>query len=327
MTPQAPSSRLTIALLAFGGAAWLSAPLWSRPLDPSAYDAGHAQSLEAIQERNSSALAMILGEVRANAADFVFIKTERYLHSGVGYAPHMAGVLNSEMSGDSHDHSHDHGDGHDHDHDHAAPPTMIPSPEKDFRGFIGRLERAVKPWQDPSAPHQHTTGTELLPWYRVMTVTDPHNVRGYMIGAWWLGSEDEPEYWKASIEFITEGTTNNPTAFQLWLMRSRLADRFARFEEPVPGYTDEQLEADSLASLEIGYPHALRARPSNGTESGFWTDYQEADFWALCRTLALKYRDAGRIEDALRIARETQQRFGHDGTMQRLIDTYGTPPG
>lgn len=321
---QAPFSRIAIALLAVGGAAWLSAPLWSRPLDPSAYDAGAAQSIEAIQERNSSALAMMLGELRANAADFVFIKTERYLHSGVGYAPHMAGALNSEMSGDGHDHDHDHDhEGHDHDHAHTA--TLIPSPDRDFRGFIGQLERSVKPWQDPSAPHQHTAGTELLPWYRVMTVTDPHNVRGYMIGSWWLAGEDEPGYWKSALEFVTEGTQNNPAAFQLWLMRSRIEDRFARMEEPMPGFTDEQLAADSLKSLETGYPHALKARPSNGTESGFWTEYQEADFWALCRTLALKYRDEGRIEDALRVARETQERFGTDGVMQRLLDTYGTP--
>jgi hypothetical protein len=36
-----------------------------------------------LEARNKNAFALILGEIRATAADLMFIKTERYLHSGV----------------------------------------------------------------------------------------------------------------------------------------------------------------------------------------------------------------------------------------------------
>ena len=41
------------------------------------------------EEVNTSSFAQILGELRASTADLMWIKTERYLHRGVAYKPHL----------------------------------------------------------------------------------------------------------------------------------------------------------------------------------------------------------------------------------------------
>src|SRR5690606_41174555 len=106
----------------------------------------------------------------------------------------------------SRDRDMEHVDDHDHaEDDHTNVNAVIRTANKDFRGFIGKMERQVKPWRDPSKPHQHTAGTELLPWYRLATYSDPHNVRNYMVGAWWLKSLKTPEQEAEALRFLEEG--------------------------------------------------------------------------------------------------------------------------
>ncbi|GEM_PF-746035 len=239
-------------------------------------------------EVNRSALARILGEFRTGTSDLLFLKTERYLHGGVGYVPHQDEASQPEQveenSGHSldapgpkhghgahdhdhghaqgphdhdhghahgphdhdhghahgpHDHNHGHGHGphdhdhghahgphdhdhghgeHDHDHNHAAAETLIPSEQQDYRGWIGRMQREVKPWRDPSEHHLHSEGNELIPWFRMMTLSDPAYVRGYILGAFWVQSENL----EAAQQLIEEGLEHNPYAFQLHQSRAML---------------------------------------------------------------------------------------------------------
>lgn len=367
---------------------------------------------ETAERRNTSALATILGEFRASTADMIFIKTERYLDSGVGYAPHLdmaamsgSGQIQTKSGapaalaaaapnpphgqpGHRHDHGdednagttetaattgtahapnpphgqpghrHDHGDeddaetttttpveaatdanpphgqpghrheegddapgheGHGHKHAHAhghshgdetedapttgpdtaerviaraegrlasgemketaaikpgetltedhggdPPATLIRTRDRDFRGFIGELERRVKPWRDPSDPHKHTAGTELLPWYRLATLTDPHNVRCYMIGAWWLKNLPKGPQPEEALAFLEEGIANNPQAFQLPLMQSYLHSQLKRPEKAM----EKALRAAALA---------LAKRPPWGADAPGWNHYTEDD--------------------------------------------------
>src|SRR5689334_9941521 len=74
----------TIALLFLTAAA-------VRPLLDSVkvYQPAFASSDATLEAVNSTPFAQILGEVRASAADLMWIKTEHYLHRGVIYAPHL----------------------------------------------------------------------------------------------------------------------------------------------------------------------------------------------------------------------------------------------
>ena len=58
-------------------------------LKPHDYKQGYSRDPLVRVEANQSSLAKILGEFRTGMSDMLFIKTERYLHSGVGYVPHL----------------------------------------------------------------------------------------------------------------------------------------------------------------------------------------------------------------------------------------------
>jgi tetratricopeptide (TPR) repeat protein len=244
---------------------------------------------------NSSAFATILGELRTTAADLMWVKTERYMHRGVGFAPHLDAKALAHGGESDHDHDHaanrdndyDHesenggrpdpeqeGDGHVHDehcdHDHENMAALIPDHAGDYRGYIGDLHRAVQPWQDRDAPHAHQPGDELLPWYRLLTFSNPHHERGYITGAWWLltqaraGKGDFEE----TLAFIDEGVANNPKSFQIALMRGRILLAMDRDEEAVAAFRH---------SAEL----ALAIRPEGGApHPPEWTDWEEEDYLA-----------------------------------------------
>jgi tetratricopeptide (TPR) repeat protein len=323
----------TIAVPVVALGLYLLSPAMSRNLEPNTYVGGY--TMNTLESRNSNAFAILLGEIRANASDLMFIKTERYLDSGIAYMPHVtlesdrkdaeqeATTAEHEEEGhdhgheDEHDHAHDHDheeehdpaheDEHDHEHgDHAGTPTIIPAPPDDFRGFIGWLHREVKPWRDPSLPHQHTAGDELLPWYRVMTISNPNNVRAYLIGAWWLKSK-QGHFQEEAIKFLEEGIEFNPDAFQLYLMK---------------GYVNvaRENQEEAWKSFLVAADLAMKQRPAGGpTETSQWTDYQEEDARASARLAVFFERQLGDPTKALEMAKRFNGQLEGDGRLKVAI--------
>lgn len=215
------------------GLALLVSPVLSTGWYPNRYEGGRSKDERSVHLRNSSATAQIAGELRATFSDIIFIKTERYLHAGVAYAPHMNLEKDISISAaradvaEAHD-EHGHGEAHAHEHhgpegytkdaSHAGTETAIKPPDEDFRGFVGNLHRAVSTYRDPSLAHMHSDGREMLPWFRVATLSNPNFVRGYCVGAWWLKLRNPAE----AIAFAREGIANNPDAFQIHLVLGEL---------------------------------------------------------------------------------------------------------
>ena len=270
-------------------AGWLSGQV-----DPGQYEGGRSRDEQARERRNRRALAALMGEFRTSASDLMFIKTERYLHGGVAY---------HHGHGDEHGQEHEHaGQGHDHGHgdemDHAhefecscqGHETVIPQAEADFRGWIGDLYRKVKPWRDPSEAHVHTDGRELLPWFRLMTVSDPRYVQGYLAGGFWLQQQGTD----AALGFIEEGLRNNPGAFPLYVSRGLMRVKQAR-EASGEGRSGRNLlemaREDFARAAELG-----RARRGRGE---VLARYEENDLLAACRMTILvseRLGDAGRAQ-------------------------------
>lgn len=318
-----------------------------------------------IEARNNNAFAAILGEARASAADFMFVKTERYLHSGIAFAPHEdAGVTAKntefvsaeEMAGngpelpnheghehndahshrsahvhdenceheheahepEDHDHeAHDH-EGHDHEgHDHAEAATLIRTEATDFRGFLGNLEREVKPWQDPSAQHELASGAELLPWYRLITLSNPHFVRAYRVGAMWLSFEGHEEQ---ALEFLNEGiekNPDNPELYQLYLSKAQVQMRLARIGD------ETSMFEQALATVKTGLAAGLGARPEGGiagvVKNGLmWTEDHEEDFVFLARFVPILLERMRRFDDALAEARRGSQLAPEDAILAKM---------
>ena len=111
-------------------ALWLAAAGLSIHIHPGRYDAGRSRDPVTTVKMNQSSLARILGEFRTGMSDMLFIKTERYLHGGIGYVPHLTEqLLTVQGTGDEVAHfDHDHDDGeecsacttdHDHEKEHV----------------------------------------------------------------------------------------------------------------------------------------------------------------------------------------------------------------
>lgn len=295
-------------------------PLISNSVNPRVYSTGDGfENQEIIAERNSNAFAVLLGEFRTNLSDMLFIKTERYLHGGIGYMPHL-NLDKMAQSGEIEDKSDSASEpepDEEHHDDHASPyeeddhddggiaATIIPDEETDFRGFIGDLHRRVKPWQDPSLDHVHSSGEELLPWYRVMTLSDPYNVRAYLIGGWWLKTKikDDEKYAQEALNYVQEGWENNPKAFQMPLMLGYIHNELDRPEQAYTHFVDAAELVDDN-------------RPPNGTDDPSWTEYQEEDARAAVRLAVFLARDLGEPEKALEMARRYNETLGGDGRLE-----------
>lgn len=303
----------------------LAAGWISSRVDPGAYAGGRARDEEQLARRNSSALATMLGEFRTGISDIMFIKTERYLHAGVGYVPHASAMSLEELSEEIDEHHRELGlPDDDEDADHAGTPTLIPPPHQDFRGFVGRLHREVKPWRDPNKAHVHTESNELLPWFRVMTMSDPRYVRGYIAGGFFLERVDP----QLALEFIEEGLLNNPDDFQLHVSRGFLRISEARRQGDT---TAEDLEPAVRAALELARADFLRGaelmarvRPDDVDDEGFgsggWGRYQESDAMAAVGMSISLTRNLVDPRAAREIARRFQGIFPDFPTLRNALE-------
>lgn len=296
-------------------------------IDPSDYIAGRARDEQERSQRNHSALALMLGEFRTSISDMMFVKTERYLHGGIGFVGNCeATELSSErMVEGVGAHQHEAGESNDEHHEHEAMQTLIPAAEHDFRGFVGWLHREVKPWQDPAKPHIHADGRELLPWFRLMTVNDPHYVRGYVAGGFWLQRQGiDP-----ALVFINEGIQNNPLAFQLYVSRGFLLLKDARSHRNAIVETLADEERSVLTSALKDFLHAVELarnqRPEGLSEAdlergGEWGLYQENDAMAACSMSVTLTRRLGDPSAAVALARRYLEWLPATVSLQKEIE-------
>lgn len=271
-TLERPNVKQLLTGLCVGAGLFACAALHSALMPSQDYQPAFLMTTEAQERINTSPFAVIMGEFRASMADLMWIKTERYLHRGVSFAAHLE---ESELAHEDHEVVNEHGDVHTPEHDGMA--ALIPSAEHDYRWFIGELHREIHPWQGPEAPHVHTRGDELLPWYRLLTYSNPHHWRGYMIGSWWLSKQDggEAAALREGLSFLEEGIANNPEKFQLLVARGRLLIKLERAEEALGSF---------VAAAELG----AKVRPEGGkAQPPAWTDSDEEEYWAAVRYPAI----------------------------------------
>jgi hypothetical protein len=278
--------------------AFVLAPAWVHTLEPSDYSPALGYSSEAQSARNTSAVARLFGEFRTSMSDIMFIKTERYMHSGVAYAE----PLEKEEEG-------------------KVVQTLIRPPEGDWRGFIGDLERQVKPWLDPKNHAEHTRGTELLPWFRLMTLVNPHRIRGYTIGALYLRISGQPNSLGEAKEFVLEGIRNNPKSHELHFTIVRiLQQELAELDRAGadPGRRD-QILSEALEYARSGVQFGAEIRPAQGWQGKGRPAEMEDSFIGCTHYEVLTLRRLGRNVEALDRARYFLQTFGHDPVLEGEI--------
>lgn len=277
--------------------------LWLGPWvrDESALQRASYQSAESevdLAARNQNAFARILGEIRVGAADLMFVKTERYLHAGVAYEAHGAGeeVL---RHGDEEAHGHAHGE-----EDYGDVEMLVRSEENDFRGILGDWQRQIKPYHDVHQHHEdahaHEGSAELLPWYRLMTLSNPHYIRAYRIGAMELARVGK---WEEAIQFLQEGLDKNGQHPRRFLLYQTLTHLHVRGRHSASYPYGDAWRANALHFAHLAFDAGLEQRPWLGKAGQkkkdlVWTDYLEEDFLFIINMLPLLYRYGGEYDEA-----------------------------
>ena len=311
-------------------ALFLAVPLLGRKLNPNEYAGGRSRDVEARYQRNSSAIANMLGELRTSMSDVLFLKTERYLHSGVGYKAHINKRLMSVSGTTASNFAHQREVGSDKEHvlhdDHAAEEEssapLIPDADNDFRGFIGDLHREVKPWLPPDAHASHTDGKEILPWFRVMTMSDPHYVRAYAVGGWWLKTVDIDE----GLSFLEEGMRNNPEAFQIQATYGDLLQSKGRkISKDIFNPSPEALKyfLHSRDAYQEAAEVAITLRPENYDKEVIypeWTNYMEDDAMAAVNMAVLLERQYGNAFKTKELAQRYLSFFPDNQTLKGVVN-------
>lgn len=284
------------------GVLFLFSPAWVRHLDPDQYEPEIGYSSEAQSVRNTSAVGRLFGEFRTSMSDIMFLKTERYLHSGIAYQPHVQSESTINDKNVS---------------------TLIRPPEDDWRGFIGNIEREIKPWLDPKMHAAHTRGTELLPWFRLMTLVNPHRIRGYRIGTFILMTSGEPDALDQALEFVREGIANNPENHELQFMVIRIYQqklmRLRRDNPPDLAVQERKAIEAALEFAHRGVEFGAQARPRGGWIGKGRPAEMEDSFIGCMHYEIFFLRNLGRDDEAMVRAKEYLQKFGSDPILETEV--------
>ncbi|MFT5499499.1 MAG: tetratricopeptide (TPR) repeat protein, partial [Kiritimatiellia bacterium] len=280
-------------------------------------------------ERNASSIGSMLGELRTSMSDILFLKTERYLHGGVAYTPHINKKVLSVSGTQSEMFAHQKGVGPGDSEalvmesdSEKGTETIIPTASEDFRGFIGQLHRDVKPWLDPTKHAGHADGKEVLPWFRVMTLSDPHYVRAYSVGAWWLKTKNLD----AAFEFIREGIKNNPNSFQVHaalgdLHYTKGMQISPNIFKPEPAAIEQLLLARD--AFQKAADLAIKQRPPKVDPKNMpehWSTYLEDDTRAAINMAVLLEREFGTEAKTRELAARYLTVYPEDPTLKSAME-------
>ena len=91
------------------------------------------------------------------------------------------------------------------------------SKEEAFKSFFQKWHEALNPTE-----HLHAEATEILeimPWLRLATQSDPHNIEAYLVAVFWLNGEiNRPDL---ALEVIDEALLKNPGRYEIYLEKGR----------------------------------------------------------------------------------------------------------
>lgn len=219
----------------------------------------------------------LLGQFRTNLNAYLWLKTVDYLHNGIAYRPYST----KERAEGMQEHTHDIGGYAKHQ---CGGPTLIPAKEEDWRAVFGDLERNIQPYRP--GPARHSDPQELIPWYRVQTIINPHDVNAYATCAFFLGDfARRPE---RALDVLKSGIENNP-------------------DSPVLHQATGQLYFEKWNDYDSAIPYLQKAIVlGNDVEAP--DEKQEKALEDAYLFSARAFREKGDLEAAIETARQGMQR-------------------
>jgi hypothetical protein len=243
----------------------------------------------------TSASASLLGQFRTSTSSWLWLRTDLYLHNGVELRPlsesekqaGRKGVGSAEadlgrVMGDE------------------SVVTSIPSPERDFRGWLGNLDRATSTYRDMNN-HLHNEPEQAIPLFRLMTWIDPNFIEGWTAGSTVIARKRSDEGTKKALQFLNEGLKANPESVSI-LNEIAIANITRRKD------------------LETAVTYLELARRSGTEHLKKLPESEREDFVQTYRWLALCYRDLNQMDEMREILNEGHELFSHDPIITMLMN-------
>ena len=224
----------------------------------------------------------MFGGMRSFVADWAFMKAEEYHHRGLPFVEslsyhHGQSTLMEEAHGPEEE-----------EHHHAEGEVK--------NDLFSRIYRSVKVTEDSHlAPSENK---EVLPWFYTEVLFNPHDIRGYILGGYWLQTMGRYE---ESLKFLKDGRKNNPDSAQIC---ASLGGSY---------YRNKNIE-EAVFCLERARMLWLKGAPPNVVSN----DYMITDRLMTYDLLGHIYETMGQYEKALEIYTE-YKRFGLPSIMDEKI--------
>lgn len=300
-------------------AAWLTLPAWVGLVKPGDYTPAIQGGQKAAFVQSNSAAARLFGQFRTGLGDIFFVKTDEALHGGIRYyIPQKTTPAPGETPPPPEHEDQGTTESVDHEDDHCAleeagAVTVIPPPEKDWRGFIGDLERVVNPWAPPGAAHRHTEGERILPLYRLATLANPNHIRAWRAGCYQLMDIGDKELGlREALKFVEEGIGHNPDSLILYRTKGAVLRKMGRQDEALKAFRE---------AIRLG----VEQRPKQGTTPGVWDDDKEEELeWAV-RYTAYILSEKGKDAEALNLIKNAGNFIGGSepfDSLEKMLEAH-----
>ena len=193
-----------------------------------------------INNREPDIIQNVFGGMRSFVSDWAFMKAEEYHHRGL---PFMGAV------------SYHHGQSMLEEETRGVKEEERHAQEEAPRGLYSRIYKSVKVTEDSHLlPSEEK---EVLPWFYTEVAFNPHDIRGYVLGGYWL---ERLGRYEESMRFLKEGEKNNPDSAQILTSIGRLYYRDNNF-------------ANAAGYLERARDLWFKGRPPNVITTDYmWTD-------------------------------------------------------
>jgi tetratricopeptide (TPR) repeat protein len=209
----------------------------------------------------------MFGGLRGLVADWAFMKAEEYHHKGLPFLKamdyHSGETFAKEVTSGE-----EHGEECHHAHGEAAKGDLY---SKLFSSTHITEDTHLKPAEEK----------EVLPWFFIEVAFNPHDIRGYTLGGYWLqkmGRRDE------ALKFMEEGVKKNPNSAMIlgalgWIY----------FQEENWQIAAEYLDKASTLWIEGKEPNTIK------------TQYERSDRYFAIDRLGAAYEKMGKMSDALKV--------------------------
>lgn len=217
------------------------------------------------KKKEPNILQNMFGGMSSFVADLAFMKAEEYHHRGLPFmgaaAYHEGGSTLMAEAGGAETQEHHHAEG--------GGKTDI----------FSRIYKLVKVTEDSHlAPSQEK---EVLPWFYTEVMFNPHDIRGYVLGGYWL---ERMGRYEESLKFLKEGEKNNPDSAQIYTSIAKLYYRNNRYD-------------DAISCLEQSRVLWLKTMPPNLITN----QYMESDRLETFDLLGDLYEKQKQYEKALKV--------------------------